>query len=81
MLIGMLMGLPIGFAMGNIALGPAMGLPIGAALGMGLEQKYNPEPLPATEEDRARSKRWSVIGLLVGLIVAGILAVVYFVYR
>jgi hypothetical protein len=81
MAIGMVFGIPIGIAMGNIALGPAMGLPIGVALGMGMEQKYNPNPLPETEVDRKNSKKWSLIGIGVGLLAAVILAIVYLKYK
>ncbi len=45
--------MPIGLAMGNIAVGTAIGVAIGIPIGTALEKKYNPNPRPP---NRGRKK-------------------------
>ncbi len=72
------MGIPIGVALGNIALGPAIGLPIGLGLGVAMEKKYNKNPIELTEKEKIKKKRMSLIGILVGLILFIAIVLAYF---
>jgi len=74
--IGLVLGLPLGLAMGHLALGPALGLPLGLVIGLGLERRYNPDPIVRSEA-KTRVLRRVLIGLVVGLVLlAGIAALV-----
>lgn len=70
MVIGFGIGMPLGIATDNIALGPAMGLPIGVAIGAALEKKHEDELRPLTEQEEKYQKLAVISG--VGLLIAGI---------
>ena len=66
--IGLPIGIPIGMAIGNIALGPAMGLPIGLALGILMENRLNRNPIEPSDEEKARQRRFTWIGIAIGVL-------------
>ena len=66
--IGLPLGIPIGIAIGNIALGPAMGLPIGLVIGLIMEQRLNKNPIELTDEEKAKQRRFSWIGIIIGVL-------------
>jgi len=66
--IGLPLGVPIGVAIGNIALGPAMGLPFGLIIGLLMEKKLNPNPIEISDEEKARQKKLSWIGIVIGIL-------------
>lgn len=70
--------IPLGMILGNIALGPLIGLPIGLFTGWLLERKWNKDPIPLTDLERARQRRWSHMGITAGIIVLMILTMLYF---
>ncbi len=77
--IGLPLGIPIGLMLGNIALGPALGLPFGIAIGVLMEQRLNPHPIPLTEEEKARQRKWGWWGMVIGMVVFVLLLALYLV--
>ena len=71
MVIGLPLGIPIGIVIGMIAIGPAIGLALGTAIGTILEKRYNPEPLPLSQEQEAQRKK--VILALGGIFLLGMI--------
>ncbi len=78
MAIGTGIGVAIGTAMGNIGSGIPIGVGIGVAIGTALEVKAKKEDrilCPSQPREKSTSKRsLMVVGLLVGLLAAAILA-------
>ncbi len=70
--LGMILGIPIGVAIGNIGLGPAMGLPIGIAIGTALEKQHEDELRPKTPREAQMQRRMYI--LLAALLVTGLVA-------
>ena len=65
--IGIPLGVPLGFLIGNIAVGPPLGMIIGGAIGLILERKYNKAPLAGVPTDM--SKKLRIISILLGVTV------------
>ena len=78
MAIGLPLGIPLGIAMGNIALGPAMGLPIGVAIGILMENKLNPTPIELSPEEKARQKKFSFLGIIIGILLLISIIILFF---
>jgi hypothetical protein len=62
--LSVVLGVPMGLAMDNIAVGPAFGLCIGVVLGATLERKHKVEMRPLTAEEKgfalgSRRSGWS----------------------
>jgi len=72
MAYGMVLGLPFGIALDNIALGPALGLPMGLAIGAALEKRHQDKLRPLTEKEEKIRRIAVFFG--VGLLVLGIAA-------
>lgn len=72
---------PVGMMLGNIALGPLITLPIGLFIGWILERRWNKNAIPLTDAEWIRQKRWSGIGVMIGLILLVLLTIAYFVIR
>lgn len=68
--LGMLIGMPLGFAMDNFALGPGAGLPIGLALGAALDAKYGKKKIKLTEKNKKRI--WYSVLAGVALLIIGV---------
>ena len=66
--IGLPLGIPFGIAIDSIALGPAMGLPLGLAIGLAMESRLNKNPIEPTDEEKARQRRLSWIGVAIGVL-------------
>ena len=63
--IGMILGVPIGVAIGNISLGPAIGLPIGVAIGSVYEKKHKDELRPHTPREQHMQRMFLIfLGVL-----------------
>lgn len=77
--IGLPLGIPIGLMLGNIALGPALGLPFGLIIGILMEQRFNPNPIPLTEEEKYRQRQWGGWSVVVGLVVFAVLLTLYLI--
>jgi len=75
MALGLLMGVPLGAAMENLALGMAMGPALGLPIGFAIEHKGDAEKLTDTEK-KARIAMAIDLGLIVVIAVA-----LYFIMR
>ena len=71
--IGLIIGIPVGLALGNIAWGPAIGIALGLSIGLSLEKQKNPNPRQLTkEEDHVMKGNMTAIlysGIVIFLIV------------
>jgi hypothetical protein len=79
MVMGLPLGIPIGIVLGMVAIGPAIGLILGIGIGLYLEKKYNPEPLPMTQEEE--SQRQKAIMLIGGIFLIGILMFIFLLLK
>ena len=66
--LGLLLGLPVALALGNIALGPALGIPVGLAIGVAMERRYNPDPMVRSDAETRTLRRVLLVSLVVGLV-------------
>jgi len=70
--------MPIGLALGNIALGPALGAALGIPIGVALEKKKNPNPRPLTkEEGRIRNRNLKIL-LTSGVVLFLVILLLFF---
>ncbi len=76
--IGLPMGVPIGLLLGSIALGFVLGLAVGLSMGVAMEKIYNKNPIPLATEEKRRQKKWSWMGISVGLFAFIMLNLLYF---
>ena len=71
--LGLVLGLSIGFALGNIAWGPAIGVILGISVGLSVEKQKNPNPRPLTkgEENVMKGNMTAILysGIVIFLIV------------
>lgn len=77
-LIGVSVGVAIGLGMGNAAMGAAIAFPFGVFLGILIDQKFNPNPVPLTEEQKKKSKLMTIIFSVVGFLLFSALIVIYY---
>lgn len=74
--------MPVGLALGNIAIGPAIGLIMGLAIGNFYENKYQKagKIRPLTKEEKRiqkRNKLW-VLGILIAVFLAVLTGYLFF---
>ncbi len=78
---GVPVGIPIGLWIGNIAIGPIIGLVLGLIVGAILEKRLNPNPIRLSEFEKARQRKWTWVGLVTGVVVLTIIAIIYFMQK
>ena len=77
--IGIILGIPRGCTLRNIAPGPAFGVAIGAGPGLFLERTYNPEPLPSGGEQDTRKKLMAAGFTILIIVTAALFGLLYLV--
>jgi uncharacterized protein YneF (UPF0154 family) len=74
--------MPVGLALGNIALGPAIGLIIGAVIGNYYEKKYEKagrlRPLTKKEKRIQKRNAWWVLGVGVVVLIGVLVGYLFF---
>jgi hypothetical protein len=71
-------GIPLGLVLGNIALGPLLGVFIGLGTGFLMENIFNKNPVELSEKEKAKRNKLSRIGIITGLVLFLVIAVMYF---
>lgn len=73
--LGLLLGLPVGLALGNLAWGPAIGVALGIPIGIALEKEKNPNPQRLSKEEEMVMKGNMTAILYSGIVIFSIILV------
>ncbi|MCK5233828.1 MAG: hypothetical protein KAJ91_03345 [Candidatus Aenigmarchaeota archaeon] len=79
--LGLILGVPIGLALGNLAWGPAIGVILGISIGFSLEKQKNPNPRQLTKEEENVMKGNMTAILYSGTVIFLIVLMSYLVFH